>query len=146
VEENIIGIENKRQLARLHTPVLNSAAFESFVQNPKSLCCSGLQRSRNCKHGCGALVCRRARRRKSPARWETAGADVGGAQSCSENLYAKEPEPVRSGPLIKTDPCRRVLLRKGVAGRARDVILSVWRRPIMTAISGNITMSKRNSD
>ncbi|MBN9553597.1 MAG: hypothetical protein J0H61_02815, partial [Alphaproteobacteria bacterium] len=35
VEENIIGIENKRQLAGFVTPVLNSAAFENFCQNPK---------------------------------------------------------------------------------------------------------------
>src|ERR1019366_7008747 len=35
VEENIVGIENKRQLAGFITPVLNSAAFENFFQNPK---------------------------------------------------------------------------------------------------------------
>ena len=35
VEENIIGLENKRQLASFVTPVLNSAAFENFFQNQK---------------------------------------------------------------------------------------------------------------
>jgi hypothetical protein len=44
VEENIIGIENKRQLAGFVTPVLNSAAFENFFQNPKVPLLQRLQR------------------------------------------------------------------------------------------------------
>jgi hypothetical protein len=44
VEENIIGIENKRQLAGFVIPVMNSAAFENFFQNPKIPVLSRLQR------------------------------------------------------------------------------------------------------
>ena len=35
VEENVIGVENKRALAAFVVPVLTSAAFESHFQNPK---------------------------------------------------------------------------------------------------------------
>jgi hypothetical protein len=44
VEENIIGIENKRQLGGFVLPVLNSAAFENFFQNSKVPPLSRLQR------------------------------------------------------------------------------------------------------
>ncbi len=44
VEENIIGVENKRQLAGFVTPVLNSAAFENFFQDPKVPLLQRLQR------------------------------------------------------------------------------------------------------
>jgi hypothetical protein len=44
VEDNIIGAENKRQLASFMVPVLNSAAFEAHFQNPKLPLLSRLQR------------------------------------------------------------------------------------------------------
>jgi len=44
VEENIIGIENKRRLANFILPVMNSAAFENFFQNSKVPALSRLQR------------------------------------------------------------------------------------------------------
>jgi hypothetical protein len=44
VEENIIGAENKRQLCTFVTPVLNSAAFENYFQNPKLPLLQRLQR------------------------------------------------------------------------------------------------------
>jgi hypothetical protein len=44
VEENIIGIENKRQLANFILPVMNSAAFDNFFQNSKVPALSRLQR------------------------------------------------------------------------------------------------------
>jgi len=44
VEENIIGIENKRRLANFVLPVMSSAAFENFFQNSKVPALSRLQR------------------------------------------------------------------------------------------------------
>ena len=44
VEDNIIGAENKRQLASYIMPVLNSAAFENHFQNPKAPLLQRLQR------------------------------------------------------------------------------------------------------
>jgi hypothetical protein len=44
VEENIIGVENKRQLAGFVIPVMNSAPFENFFQNSKIPLLSRLQR------------------------------------------------------------------------------------------------------
>jgi hypothetical protein len=44
VEENIIGVENKRQLAGFVLPVMSSAAFENFFQNPKTPVLQRLQR------------------------------------------------------------------------------------------------------
>ena len=44
VEDNIIGSENKRQLASYVMPVLNSATFENFFQNPKTPLLQRLQR------------------------------------------------------------------------------------------------------
>ena len=44
VEDNIIGAENKRQLANYVMPVLNSAAFENTFHNPKVPLLQRLQR------------------------------------------------------------------------------------------------------
>jgi hypothetical protein len=44
VEDNIIGAENKRQLAAYVMPILNSAAFESLFQNPRVPLMQRLQR------------------------------------------------------------------------------------------------------
>ena len=44
VEENVIGAENKRQLAGFVTPVVNSAPFENFFANPKTPILGRLQR------------------------------------------------------------------------------------------------------
>jgi hypothetical protein len=44
VEDNIIGAENKRQLSSYVMPILNSAAFENFFQNPKVPLIQRLQR------------------------------------------------------------------------------------------------------
>jgi hypothetical protein len=44
VEDNIIGAENKRQLANYVMPVLNSAAFENAFHNPKIPLLQRLQR------------------------------------------------------------------------------------------------------
>lgn len=44
VEENIIGVENKRQLAGFVLPVMSTAAFENFFQNPKTPVLQRLQR------------------------------------------------------------------------------------------------------
>jgi hypothetical protein len=44
VEENVIGAENKRQLASFVLPVVNSAPFENFFNNAKSPIIGRLQR------------------------------------------------------------------------------------------------------
>jgi hypothetical protein len=44
VEDNIIGSENKRQLSSYVAPILNSAAFENYFQNPKVPLLQRLQR------------------------------------------------------------------------------------------------------
>jgi hypothetical protein len=44
VEDNIIGAENKRQLSTYILPILTSAAFETYFQNPKMPLLSRLQR------------------------------------------------------------------------------------------------------
>ena len=44
VEENVIGMENKRQLAGFVVPVVNSAPFENFFANPKVPLMQRLQR------------------------------------------------------------------------------------------------------
>jgi hypothetical protein len=44
VEDNIIGVENKRQLASFVMPILLSAPFESHFQNPKTPLLARLQK------------------------------------------------------------------------------------------------------
>jgi hypothetical protein len=44
VEENVIGAENKRQLGTFVAPVLTSAAFENYFQNPRLPVLQRLQR------------------------------------------------------------------------------------------------------
>jgi hypothetical protein len=44
VEENVIGVENKRALAAFVLPVMTSAAFENYFQNPKAALLTRLQK------------------------------------------------------------------------------------------------------
>jgi hypothetical protein len=44
IEDNIIGAENKRQLSTYVAPILNSASFENYFQNPKVPLLQRLQR------------------------------------------------------------------------------------------------------
>ena len=87
VEENIIGIENKRQLASFIQPVMNSAAFENFFHDPKVAVLQRLQRL--------AQLQARARRASfvDVQQEEIAGrmdrrlaCDGGGAPNCSEGI------------------------------------------------------------
>lgn len=129
VEENIIGIENKRQLAGFVTPVLNSAAFENFFQNPKV---PVLQRLQRLAHLQGRL--RRAsfvdvQQQEMAAKMDKLACDVAGRAKLFENLQARNHSPVEKAATLLKLAVGGFFTEGALAGRAREIILSCLSTP-----------------
>jgi hypothetical protein len=129
VEENIIGIENKRQLAGFVTPVLNSAAFENFFQNPKV---PVLQRLQRLAHLQGRL--RRAsfvdvQQQEMAAKMDKLACDVAGRAKLFENLQARNHSPVEKTATLLKLAMGGFFTEGALAGKAREIILSCLSTP-----------------
>jgi hypothetical protein len=129
VEENIIGIENKRQLAGFVTPVLNSAAFENFFQNPKV---PVLQRLQRLAHLQGRL--RRAsfvdvQQQEMAAKMDKLASDVAGRAKLYENLQARNHSPVEKTATLLKLAMGGFFTEGALAGKAREIILSCLSTP-----------------
>ena len=92
--------ENKRQLASFVLPVVNSAAFENFFQNPKAPLLQRLQRlAQLAGTGAPLQISSMCTARKSPARWtDLAVHDGRRAPSCLKCIEARNTQPCRKGP------------------------------------------------
>ena len=129
VEENIIGIENKRQLAGFITPVLNSAAFENFFQNPKMPVLQRLQRL--------ALLQGRVRRasfvdvqqEEIASRMDRLACDVAARAKLFESLEAKSQNHVEKAATLLKLTMGGIFTEGALSGRAREIILAYLSMP-----------------
>ncbi|HMH66183.1 MAG TPA: hypothetical protein VK515_11375, partial [Rhizomicrobium sp.] len=129
VEDNIIGAENKRQLASYITPVLTSAAFENHFHNPKVPLLQRLQR----------LAQLQARVRRSGfvdvTRLEiTAKLDALAVQMEARGKLFESIEARSTGPVDKAQTLLRLMtggiLTEGLlSDRARELVLVYLSRP-----------------
>ncbi len=129
VEDNIIGAENKRQLASYIAPVLNAAAFEAHFANPKQPLLQRLQR----------LAQLQARVRRSGFVMETreevcARLDMLATAAAVRGRLFESIDARAGGPVEKAQTLLKLatggMLTEGLlAARAREMILGYLARP-----------------
>ena len=129
VEENIIGIENKRQLAGFITPVLNSASFESFFQNPKIPLLQRLQRLTQLQGRVRRASFVDVQQEEIASKMDRLACDVAGRAKLFENLEAKNQSPVEKAATLLKLTMGGFFTEGALSGRARDVILSCLATP-----------------
>ena len=129
VEENIIGIENKRQLAGFVMPVLNSASFESFFQNPKIPLLQRLQRLAQLQGRVRRASFVDVQQEEIASRMDRLACDVAGRAKLFENLEAKNQSPVEKAATLLKLTMGGFFTEGALSGRARDVILSCLATP-----------------
>ena len=129
VEENIIGIENKRQLASFITPVLNSASFESFFQNPKIPLLQRLQRLTQLQGRVRRASFVDVQQEEIASKMDRLACDVAGRAKLFENLGAKNQSPVEKATTLLKLTVGGFFTEGALSGRARDVILSCLATP-----------------
>jgi len=123
VEENVIGAENKRQLASFVQPVVNSASFENFFNNPKNPILTRLQRL--------ALLQTKVRRSNfiEEHRQEIAGkidriaSNAANAARLFEGIAARNTNHVEKATTLLKLSLGGFLTEGTLAARAREMIL-----------------------
>ena len=129
VEDNIIGAENKRQLATYVMPVLNSAPFEAHFLNAKLPLLARLQK----------LAQLQARVRRSgfvdvmrdeiAAKLDALADAVEHLGRLFESIEARTPNPVEKAQTLLRLAAGGVLTEGRLAARARELILGYLSRP-----------------
>jgi hypothetical protein len=129
VEENIIGVENKRQLAGFITPVLNSAAFENFFQNPKIPVLQRLQRLTQLQVRVRRASFVDVQQQEIADKMDRLACDVAGRAKLFENLLARNQSPVEKSATLLKLTMGGFFTEGALANRARDIILSCLGTP-----------------
>ena len=124
VEENVIGAENKRQLSSFVTPILQSAAFENYFQNPKLPVLQRLQRAT----GLQARVLRSSfveeSRREIADKMDRLACDMVARAKLFEMLDAKNPSPVEKAIALLKLTMGGFFTEGQLSNQARDMILN----------------------
>ena len=129
VEENIIGVENKRQLASFVLPILTASSFETYFTTAKTPVLARLQRL--------AQLQARLRRSGFQENQRQEMADLLDKLACAlearaklfEAIEAKPGSPVEKATTI-LKLCSGGMLTEGrLSGRARDLVLGYLGRP-----------------
>jgi hypothetical protein len=124
VEENVIGAENKRQLSTFVTPVLQSAAFENYFQNPKLPILQRLQRLT----GLQARVLRSSfvdeTKSEIAEKLDKLGCDMAARAKLFETLDAKSPSHVEKATTLLKLTMGGFLTEGRLSGQAREIILN----------------------
>jgi len=129
VEENIIGIENKRQLAGFVTPVLNSAAFENFFQNPKVPLLQRLQRLAQLQSRVRRASFVDVQRQEIADRMDRLACEMAARAKLFESLDAKHQNPVEKAQTLLKLTMGGFFTEGAMSAKARDIILSCLATP-----------------
>ena len=129
VEENIIGIENKRQLAGFVIPVLNTAAFENFFQDPKVPVLQRLQRLAQLQMRVRRASFVDVQQEEIAGRMDRLAYDVAGRAKLFENLEAKNQNPVAKATTLLKLAMGGFFTEGTLAARAREIILGCLATP-----------------
>ena len=129
VEDNIIGLENKRQLASFVMPVITSASFENHFHNPKLPLLARLQR----------LTLLQARMRRSGfidvtrdevcARMDALAVAMEARGKLFESICARATSPVEKAQTLLRLATGGVLTEGALSAKARDMILGYLSQP-----------------
>jgi len=129
VEENIIGIENKRQLASFVTPVLNSASFENFFHNPKVPVLQRLQRLTQLQTRVRRASFVDVQRQEIADRMDRLACEMAARAKLFENLEAKPQSHVEKAQTLLKLTMGGFFTEGALSARARDIILSCLATP-----------------
>ena len=129
VEENIIGVENKRQLASFIMPILNSAAFENFFQDPKVPVLQRLQRLAQLQVRVRRASFVDAQQEEIAGRMDRLACDVATRAKLFENLEAKNQNPVVKANTLLKLAVGGFFTEGTLAARAREIILGCLATP-----------------
>ena len=129
VEENIIGIENKRQLAGFILPVMNSAVFDNFFQDPKVPVLQRLQRLAQLQARVRRSSFVDVQQEEIAGRMDRLAGDVAARARLFENLEAKNQNPVAKATTLLKLLMGGFFTEGALSGRAREIILNCLATP-----------------
>jgi hypothetical protein len=129
VEENIIGIENKRQLAGFVSPVLNSAPFENFFQNPKVPILQRLQRLVQLQGRVRRASFVDVQRQEISDRMDRLACDMAARAKLFENLEAKNQSHIEKAATLLKLTMGGFFTEGVLSAKAREIILSCLATP-----------------
>jgi hypothetical protein len=129
VEENILGIENKRQLASFVIPVLNSAAFENFFQNQKTPLLQRLKRLTQLQRRVMRASFVDVQQLEIATRMDRLACEIAGRAKLFENLAAKNQSQAEKTATLLKLLTGSFLTEGTLAEKARDGVLACLATP-----------------
>jgi hypothetical protein len=123
VEENVIGTENKRQLAGFVLPVVNSAPFENFFANAKTPVLGRLQRLAFLQNKVRRSNFVEEQRQEIAAKMDRLALNAANAAKLFESIEAKSPNPVEKAQTLLKLTLNGVFTEGALSARARETIL-----------------------
>jgi hypothetical protein len=128
VEDNIIGVENKRQLASYVMPILTSAQFDSHFQNPKLPLLSRLQRLAQLQARVRRSGFVDVTREEIAAKMDALAVTMEARGKLFDSIAAR-PNPVEKAQTLLRLMAGGVLTEGTLSSRARDMILGCLSQP-----------------
>ena len=129
IEDNIIGAENKRQLASYIMPVLNSAAFENFFHNPKAPLLQRLQRLAQLQSRVRRSGFIDVTRDEIAGRMDMLAVQIEARGKLFASIQARPTSPVEKAQTLLKLATGGILTEGVLASGARDLILGYLSQP-----------------
>jgi hypothetical protein len=129
VEENIIGAENKRQLASFVTPVLTAASFETHFLNGKTPVMARLQRLAQLQTRVRRSGFQENQRAEMSDLIDKLANELELRAKIFEAVEAKPGSPVEKATMILRFCTGGVLTEGRLSGRARELVLGYLGKP-----------------
>jgi hypothetical protein len=144
VEDNIIGAENKRQLATYIPPVLNSAAFENHFQNPKTPLLQRLQRLAQLQARVRRSGFVDVTREEITAKLDAIAVQVEARSKLFDSIEARNTSPVEKAQTLLKLATGGIFTEGALSAQARDLILDYLSRPGF--LTGYMAAHSKDSD
>ena len=129
VEENVIGAENKRQLASFVLPVVNSAPFENFFSNGKTPIIGRLQRLTFLQTRVRRSNFIEEHRQEIAAKMDRIGFAAANTAKLFESIEARPGSHVEKATTLLKLSLNGVLTEGQLATKAREMILGYLATP-----------------
>ena len=129
VEENIIGVENKRLLATFISPIINSAPFDNFFQNPKVPVLQRLQRLGQLQQRALRASFVDVQRQEIAVRMDRLAQDVAARGKIFEALEAKTANHVEKATTLLKLTMGGFFTEGVLAAKAREKIITYLATP-----------------
>ena len=129
VEENIIGAENKRQLASFVMPIITTAAFESWFHSPKSPVLTRLQRLAALNARVRRSGFQENQRAEIADKLDRIACEVEARSKLFESIEAKSPSHVEKAVMILRLFAAETFSEPRLAAKARELIVGYLSKP-----------------